>query len=86
MIKLRWDDSFKKYYRVLPEEIKKRVNKQFAILADNINHPSLRIKKMRDSRNIWEGRITDSYRFTFQIDGDVYILRKIGNHDILKNP
>lgn len=41
---------------------------------------------MNDPRNIWEGRVTGGYRFTFQIEGDVYILRKVGTHDILKKP
>ena len=35
---------------------------------------------------IWEGRITRDYRFTFEIIGEVYKLRHIGKHDILHNP
>jgi len=41
---------------------------------------------MNDPREIWEGRITKSYRFTYQIEGDTYVLRRVGTHDILKNP
>jgi len=37
-------------------------------------------------RDLWDGRITKDYRFTFQIIGDTYILRRIGKHDILKTP
>jgi hypothetical protein len=49
-------------------------------------HSSLNIKKMKDPREIWEGRVTESYRNTFQIQEDIYVLRKVGSHDILKNP
>jgi len=41
---------------------------------------------MQDPREIYEGRMTKSYRFTLQITGDTYVLRKIGTHDLLKNP
>ena len=77
---------FKKDYQKLPEEIKKAAKKQLAFLLSNPDHPSLNMKKMQDPRNIWEARVTESYRFTFQIEKDSYILRKIGTHDILKKP
>ncbi len=86
MIKLQWTKSFKKNYQILPEDIKERTKKQLRVFVENPRHPSLRVKKMQDPRNIYEGRITYSYRFTFQIEGEIYILRKIGSHDILKNP
>ena len=79
-------DSFKDDFQKLPEEIKKRVEKQLRFLVQNHHHPSLRTKKMSDPRNIWEGRITKGYRFTFQIENDTYILRRIGTHDILRKP
>jgi hypothetical protein len=41
---------------------------------------------MQDPRDIWEGRISRSYRFTFQITEDAYVLRAIGTHDILSKP
>lgn len=86
MINLRWTHNFKKYYKKLPKDIKERVKKQVKILKQNPRHPSLKIKKMKDPRNIWEGRITGSYRFTFLIEKKTYILRRIGAHDILKKP
>ena len=41
---------------------------------------------MKGHQEIWEGRITRKYRFTFCIKNDVYILRNIGTHDILQKP
>ena len=79
-------ERFKKQYKKLPQPIKKATQKQLGLLLSNPDHPSLNIKKMKDPRNIWEGRITKSYRFTFQIEDDCYILRNIGTHDILNKP
>ena len=85
-MKLLFTKNFIRYYRKLPHEIQKTPDKQLRRLISNPQHPSLKIKKMQDPRGIWEGRVTESYRFTFQIEEDIYILRKIGTHDILKKP
>jgi len=85
-MKLYPTEKFKKQYRKLPPVIQDLVKKQLAFLLSNPKHPSLNIKKMNDPRNIWEGRVTYSYRFTFQIDGELYILRTIGTHDTLNKP
>ena len=77
---------FDEDYSDLPESIKERADKQFVILIENPHHPSLRLKKIKGHPNIWEGRVTKSYRFTFQISGEIYLLRRIGTHDLLKTP
>ena len=77
---------FERDYAELPGEVKDIADKQFKLLLQNSKHPSLRIKKMEDPRGIWEGRITKRYRFTFQVQGGIYILRRIGTHDILRTP
>ena len=85
-MKLLFTKSFVRDYRRLPQEIQKVVDKQIQTLFSNPNHPSLHLKKMRDPRDIWEGRVSQSYRFTFQIIRDTYVLRKVGTHDILRKP
>jgi len=85
-MKLSFTKTFIRDYRKLPRELQDIVDKQLDLLLSNQRHPSLNIKKMNDPRNIWEGRATASYRFTFQIEGDIYVLRRVGAHDILKNP
>jgi len=77
--------SFKKDYKKLPSNIQKAVDKQLSWLLENPNHPSLKLKKMQDPRDIWEGRVTHGYRFTLQIKDDQCIMRRVGTHDILKN-
>ncbi len=85
-MKLSFTKNFIKDYRRLPQHVQKAIDKQLGLLLSDPKHPSLNIKKMNDPRNIWEGRITESYRFTFQIEGDVYVLRKVGTHDMLRKP
>jgi mRNA-degrading endonuclease RelE of RelBE toxin-antitoxin system len=85
-MKLLFTKTFIRGYRRLPQRIQEATDKQLELLLSNPKHPSLRIKKMQDPRNIWEGRVTESYRFTFQIEDDTYVLRQIGIHDILKKP
>jgi len=77
---------FDRDYADLPEKIKDQADKQLTRLLSNPRHPSLRLKKMEGYTGIWEGRISRAYRFTFQIEGDTYLLRRIGTHNILKNP
>lgn len=85
-MKLLFTRTFVKNYRKLPKRIQSATDKQLEYLLSDPEHLSLNIKKMKDPREIWEGRVTESYRFTFQIQEDIYILRKVGSHDILKNP
>ena len=85
-MKLLFTKNFVREYRKLPQQIQKATDKQLGLLLSNPQHTSLNSKKMQDPRNIWEGRMTESYRFTFQFEGDTYLMRKVGTHDILKRP
>ena len=77
---------FARDYIKLPERIQTAMDKQIKLLLSNPKHPSLNIKKMKRFKDIWEARVTGSYRFAFHIEKDTYILRRVGTHDILKNP
>jgi mRNA-degrading endonuclease RelE of RelBE toxin-antitoxin system len=85
-MKIQTTKPFDRDYDALPELIKDRADKQFALLLENPNHPSLRLKKIKGPLDIWEGRIIKSYRFTFQVSKEIYILRRIGTHAILTTP
>ncbi|MBI4600197.1 hypothetical protein HY732_04760 [Candidatus Uhrbacteria bacterium] len=73
-------------YGHLSADIQKRLDAKLAIFITNPLHPSLRSKKMEDPRGIWEVSITMNYRFTFARAGDTIILRRVGTHDVLRNP
>ena len=79
-------ELFKNDFQLLPKEIQDRTVQKLLLFTDNERHPSLHIKKMQGRIDIWEGRISIHYRFTFDREGDAVHLRRIGTHDILSNP
>ena len=84
---VQFSKNFIKDFAKLPATAKGRFEKQLNLLLENPRHPSLRLKKMAGQQiDIWEARISRSMRFTFHVEGNTYILRRIGTHDILQNP
>jgi mRNA-degrading endonuclease RelE of RelBE toxin-antitoxin system len=79
-------DRFRKDFRRLPREIQGRLDKVLTLLLTNPRHPSLRVKKMEGAPGIWELRVTDNYRITFEFAEDAVILRRIGTHNVLRQP
>lgn len=78
---------FKRAYKSLPEEARERVKTSLRMLAVNPRYPSLNVKKIKGTKDIWEARAGLDYRITFQIIRDYFILRNVGHHDpTLKNP
>ena len=72
---------FQKDYKKLPTEIQKRASKKLEFLLQNISHLSLRIKKVKKYKSLFESSVTMRYRCLFRIDGDFYYLIRIGRHD-----
>lgn len=85
-MELHFTKSFENDYRVLPSSAQKQLDQKLVYLLENPRHPSLRTKKMEGQHDIWEGRISKYWRFTFAISNNKYILRRAGTHDILRNP
>lgn len=73
--------SSEKDFQRLASPIRKKAIRQLRQLAANPRHPSLRVKKLAGSTYIWEARIDYHYRFTFQKNADMLIIRKFGPHD-----
>ena len=78
--------SFKKAYKSFPEDVQRQFDKKFRLLISNPRHSSLRVKKMSGTKDIFEARINDNYRWTFQFIENGIKLRRIGTHDILRHP
>lgn len=81
-----WTDTFRKDYKSLPQDIRERTNRVFERLSENPRHPSLHLKKMEGHSDIWEVRVSDNYRITFQFFDEAILLRRIGTHNILRQP
>jgi mRNA-degrading endonuclease YafQ of YafQ-DinJ toxin-antitoxin module len=85
-MKITHDPRFLRDFADLPANIQERAKKKLALFLENPRHPSLQTHKMEGWPDLWEGRISDDYRFTFRMVGDLYQLRRIGTHDIYKSP
>jgi len=51
-------------YRALPRDIRECADKQFTLIKENSQHPSLQFKKIgeRRGKEIWSARVTLKYR------------------------
>ena len=67
-------------YRSLSPKLQARVDKQLALLLQNLRHPSLRAKKYDEARDIWQARVSQDWRFYFRIEGDTYKVLAITAH------
>ena len=71
-------------YRKLPAQVQKQADRKLQHLADNMAHPSLRVKRVRKYEEVYAGSVSMDYRFLFLITTDAYVLLRIGRHDILE--
>ena len=59
-----------------------QVEKFLRLIAANPRHPSLRIKKIQGTEDIFEATVNMAVRVTFQyLKPDTIYLRNIGEHD-----
>lgn len=74
--------DFWQQYESLPEELRARADKQFALLKTNPQHPSLQFKKVGERRGleIWSVRVTLNYRALAIKRKDGYLWFWIGDH------
>jgi hypothetical protein len=71
-------------YSALPPRIRTRADKQFALLKQNPQHPSLQFKKLgdRNGQEIWSARVTLKYRAVAVRLTDEYVWLWIGEHNV----
>lgn len=79
-------DRFKKDFKKLPAPIQERTLKSLRLFVNDSRHPSLHTKKMEGVPGVWEMRVSDDYRITFQYAEEGVLLRRVGPHDILRIP
>ena len=79
-------ERFKKDFKRLPADIQGRIGKALELFVAYSRHPSLHVKKMEGTPDIWELRVTDNYRMTFQFVQEGALLRRVGTHNVLRQP
>ena len=85
-MKLERTESFRRDFQKLPLSIRRRTEKALRLLAQNVRHPSLKARIVDKKRRIWKANINGGYRFTFQMEGDRIVLRRIGAHRPMERP
>ena len=73
-------ERFRRAYRALSVQDRKRVRKALHLMAGDLRHPSLVVKRMQGTTKIWEARASRSLRITFEVDGQTLVLRNVGHH------
>jgi mRNA-degrading endonuclease RelE of RelBE toxin-antitoxin system len=79
-------ETFIKLFQSMPTDIRARAKKVLELLSIDPSHPSLGHKKMAGQSDLYELRVSQNYRITYQKVGDTAYLRKIGTHDLLRRP
>lgn len=91
---LRSSRRFAREALKLSPELRRTLQRKLDLFREDPRHPSLRVKKVKRYKGVWELSITEQHRVTFewaqteQEEGEVRtaILRRVGTHDILKRP
>jgi addiction module RelE/StbE family toxin len=86
MRELVFTRQFDRLFRRLPKRIRLETYEKLELLLTDPAHPSLRVKRIQSTQDLWEMSVTMNYRITFQVEGETIVLRRIGTHDILRNP
>jgi len=88
MPEIELTERFKNAYAGLPSPIQKKVKKALRLLANDPRHPSLQSKPVEGAPGIFEARVDQNYRMTYErLPGDLLRVRVIGKHDeTLKKP
>ena len=88
MPKIEASQRFKDAYRDLPPEIQAKVKKALRLMAENIRHPSLQTKPIQGVPGIYEARVDQNYRITYErLPGYKVRMRTIGKHEeALRHP
>jgi mRNA-degrading endonuclease RelE of RelBE toxin-antitoxin system len=84
--------TFLRDFDRLPPDIQTKAVKAFQLFRDDPGYPSLNIELLEGTDGIWSGRIDYNYRWTFHYEFDrqsgdqVCVHRRIGTHEIYRNP
>ena len=63
-----------------PASVQKAFFKQVRFLEQNLLHPSLHAKKYDESKDLWQARVNNNWRFYFTITDDTYRIEKVIAH------
>ena len=85
MYKLAYTDRFKKAFNNLTNNEQIQFQNKMKLFVENVLHPSLRTKKIKGQKDLYESSINMDIRIIWYFENEeLIILVDIGHHDILK--
>ena len=81
---ITYSDRFKKSYKKLTVREQKLVQDKIMILSENPLHPSLGVKRIKGTADLFECSVNMDIRVIWYYEGDeIILLLDVGHHDIL---
>ena len=78
---------FAKDLRKLSNDLKRQCWNVVQLLAEDVFHPRLDIKKMHGYENVWRTKVKQAYRLVFTFDDQtLFLLRVAHRKDIYRKP
>lgn len=86
MFNLELSNRFVRSYKKLNRATRLQVDKTLQVIVINPNHPSLRLKRIKGTKDIWEASVNMSIRITLSFLEDTIQLRNVGTHEQVFKP
>ena len=81
---LTFSSSFEKHFKNFQERQRRQIRNKLQILIENPMHPSLRLKRIRGTAELWEMSVNMDIRIILRFEGNtIILLLDIGHHNIL---
>lgn len=74
-------ERFARAYADLPVDVQKKVDKALRLLDEDFRHPGLRTHHIQGTEGIYEARVDRRHRLTYHRDGNLLVMRNVGQHD-----
>ena len=86
MLQITFTERFQKHYKYLTKIEKKQFKNKLALFSENPMHPSLRVKRIQGTSDLFEFSVNMDIRVIWVYEGESLVaLVDIGHHDILRN-
>lgn len=83
--KITYTERFLKHYQTLNGKEKKQLKNKIVFLVANPLHPSLRTKRLKGTKDLYECSVNMDIRIIWYFEGtEMIILLDVGHHDILE--
>ncbi|KJS01292.1 MAG: hypothetical protein VR68_05555 [Peptococcaceae bacterium BRH_c4a] len=83
---LEFSTKFARAYRKLDQQTRSQVDNTLQLLVNTTKHPSLRLKRVQGTKDIWEISVNMSVRITLRFSENIIKLRNVGTHDQVFKP